>query len=233
MSNDNNLNVREKRQLPIIFTGSSIPSIKALRKTQTRRIVKGQPAYHHTHSSVDYMPDEDKFYWWWGSYTQTIYHDAKCPYGKKGDQLWVRESFCYAWNEDDSLADKNGKAVFDKKDAHRYFAADPNPGLEAKWIPSIHMPKWAARLWLENIADARVEHLNDISEADALAEGVVKLPATGRFAPFEGAQYFGLTFNTAKDAFRHLWETLHGPGSWAANPFVWVITFKLTEGDVE
>ena len=89
-------------------------------------------------------------------------------------------------------------------------------GKELGWRPSIHMPRWASRILLE-VTDVRVERLQDISEADAVAEGVrnsLHLPG-GRFA---------------KENFEHLWWTINGDGSWDANPWVWVVEFKRVEG---
>lgn len=89
------------------------------------------------------------------------------------------------------------------------------------WRPSIHMPRWASRLTLE-VTGVRVERLNDISEADAKAEGV----------DHELAFHEGLLGRTVEgrpaDAmwFEALWESINGDGSWAANPWVWVISFK-------
>ena len=87
---------------------------------------------------------------------------------------------------------------------------------EITWRPSIHMPRWASRISL-GITSVRVERLQDISEADAIAEGVrnsLHLPG-GRFA---------------RENFAHLWWTINGDGSWESNPWVWVIEFKRVEG---
>ncbi len=84
------------------------------------------------------------------------------------------------------------------------------------WRPSIHMPRWASRITLE-ITDIRVERLQEISYADAMAEGVpfTELPpGQGRPDPLHRAK------------FADLWESINGPGSWEANPWVWVIEFK-------
>jgi hypothetical protein len=88
-----------------------------------------------------------------------------------------------------------------------------------RWRPSIHMPRWASRITLE-ITDVRVERLQDISEADAKAEGVSMPDGTPTPPDFWSYQ----------QEFRHLWEQINGPGSWNANPFwVWVIEFKKLE----
>lgn len=80
--------------------------------------------------------------------------------------------------------------------------------------PSIHMPRSASRITLE-ITAVRVERLQDISRDDAESEGF-KLP------PVEG-QGFAIG---ARTNFRHGWDHINGPGSWDANPWVWVVEFK-------
>jgi len=109
-----------------------------------------------------------------------------------------------------------------------------------KWKPSIHMPKAAARIWLM-ITDVRVERLQDISEADALNEGMIK-QETCRTNEVTGDKIFiygashkclsgswsGLNFS-AIQGFRHLWSEINGYESWNANPWVWVIEYKRIE----
>ena len=98
-----------------------------------------------------------------------------------------------------------------------------------KWKPSIFMPREACRIELE-ITGIRVDRLNEISEADALAEGIheFKLPQMSYFhsrkeAPTEDH------FLTPRMAYRDLWQSINGPGSWEKNPFVWAIEFKRLE----
>jgi len=85
---------------------------------------------------------------------------------------------------------------------------------EPKWTPSIHMPKWASRLSLD-IVRVGVERLQDISEADAYAEGVT-IPDHYKFEDR----------NEARVTYESLWESINGPSSWDLNPFVWVVEFK-------
>jgi hypothetical protein len=86
--------------------------------------------------------------------------------------------------------------------------------------PSIYMPRWASRINLE-IIDVRVERLQDISEKDAIAEGVTWFSSGAVECP-------GMP-ETPVDAYRSLWEKINGPGSWEKNPWVWCISFKRTE----
>ncbi len=98
-----------------------------------------------------------------------------------------------------------------------------------KWKPSIHMPRWASRITLE-VTGVRVERLQDISEEDAIAEGVEVL-----WRGYDDAQDFYRNYHTggylftAKASYRTLWESINGPGSWERNDWVWVIEFKRIE----
>lgn len=87
---------------------------------------------------------------------------------------------------------------------------------------SIHMPRWASRILLE-VTDVRVERAQDISEADAQAEGV-KVDGNGHAVRDDVVNVGG-----ARTAFAELWESINGAGSWAANPWVWVVEFRRAE----
>lgn len=97
------------------------------------------------------------------------------------------------------------------------YAADWLHG-PIRWTPSIHMPRWASRITLE-ITGVRVERLQDISEADLEAEGIQELID-------KGVNHDGTPCGT----YQVLWDSLNGPDSWAANPWVWIVEFKRVEG---
>jgi hypothetical protein len=135
--------------------------------------------------------------------------EAKCPYGKIGDRLWVRESWRTETNAHDKLAPSKLRG-----DENILYEADGNwrdNHTVGRLRPSIHMPRWASRILLE-ITDLRVERLKDISDADAIAEGVDRTNTS--------------ISGYATKRFRRLWESINGPGSWDKNPWVWVISFK-------
>lgn len=167
---------------PILFSAPMVRAILAGTKTQTRRIVKVPKRFEgFSHPSAAGV-------------------DFSCPYGWRSDRLWVRETFSY----DRAMHERGDRCV-------PWYWADGNPtyGDWTRPKPSIHMPRWASRITLW-ITDVRVERLNDISQHDAMAEGVsVDSPATFQ----------------AVAAYRDLWESINGPGSWAENPYVWVIEF--------
>jgi hypothetical protein len=202
---------------PIIMTGESVRAILDGRKTQTRRVIKDAPPYPFT---IVHVHDED---WGFRRTSGLTDHYFKCPYGKVGDRLWVREAFRYAriglgcGGSATCVEYKisNGKINFKNK-AGKYPKLKSNKdkqGQHARWRSPIFMPKWAARIWLE-ITNIRAERLRDISLEDIAAEGIADLGG--------GAQ-------AVIDCFiNEVWDPINekrGYG-WNENPFVWVIEFK-------
>lgn len=127
-------------------------------------------------------------------------------HGPVGRRLWVRETWC---NIAGPMPDDAPRA-----DGVCYRA--DNPGGDIRWTPAIHMPRWASRITLE-VTGIRCERLQDITLGDVVAEGL----ATSIY-DFKPAQ-------KGIDAYRDLWESINGPGSWDANPWVWVYEFKRIE----
>lgn len=167
---------------------------------------------------------------------------GSCPYGTKRDLLWVREGFrCNGWATDVAT-------IFYKANEHDSYTEMceqyPVEGkkrlkVSSTWKPSIHMPRWASRLTLE-ITGVKIERLNDISEADAKAEGITMVP----FYPDDGyplSQGFMFGRNDdkapletcAKNAFISLWESINGDASWDDNPWVWVVEFNVHRINVD
>jgi hypothetical protein len=173
--------------------------------------------------------------------------NAPCPYGKPGDLLWVRETWCRV---DDRQ--HGGSVWVDFRATPRYSAERPAgwenepEGPDAlNWKPSIHMPRWASRLTLE-LTEVRVQRLQDISDADARAEGLSILTKDdGRTWKYGIPDRDGLPGNDddgwhwadwnadPRVAYARLWESLHGPGSWLANPWVWVVSFAVHRQNVD
>lgn len=198
------------KERPIIFSGPLIPAILEGRKTQTRRAVK-----HPFRTSLYIGRSDDYghggFHFANAPLSQYTHPDFEsvvlnCPYGKIGDRLWVRE----AWGQMQPCRDD---PVFWRAD---YSAKERREQMLPKWRPSIHMPRWASRITLE-ITDVRVERVQDISEDDALAEGV----------PFS----FGLMPRGCRGAFQALWDSINAKRGfgWGTNPWVWALTFRRVE----
>ncbi len=163
---------------------------------------------------------------YWRSYaTEAHGEDAKvcCPYGNPGDCQWVQEAWRVSSAHDDLPPSQLPKSL-----TVEYLADGPGM-LDGKTRHSIHMPRWASRITLE-VTGVRVQRLQDISEADARAEGIAELP---RQAGQPGAWWSAdptqpaLHGRTPVDAFRLLWESIYGQGSWSDNPVVWAVLFKL------
>lgn len=179
---------------PILFSGPMVSALLAGTKTQTRRVVKPQPAGE------------------WAVPGKTA-----CPYGQPDDRLWVRETWMDLQGTGVQLASKSRYA----------YGADTIAGswddecriaYGLKWKPSIHMPRAACRITLE-ITGVRVERLQDISADDARAEGCPDKPVPG--AEQASVDAF------ARQWYGDLWEQINGPGSWDANPWVWVVEFRV------
>lgn len=144
----------------------------------------------------------------------------RCPYGVVGDRLWVKETWAVSSGFDD----------FAPRDLPWPLAAsgiqyNATPGeyrATGKTRVSIHMPRVASRITLE-VTEVRVQRLQQITDLDAVAEGVEGLPSTGR--PWL-VDRFGLTAGEPVDRFRVLWESISGADSWVKNPWVWAISFK-------
>lgn len=209
---------------PILFSAPMVRAILAGTKTQTRRVVRKQFAADAIVAEVAAETPEG---WqttghsglWWDD-GGACYDDAvRCPYGIPGDRLWVRET----WGLFKKTPDRHVHACMrgdrrgDGFEPH-YRATDTWEIPSGAWRPSIHMPRWASRILLE-VTAVRVERLQAISEADALAEGVTDQRSIVLRA--DGSEIRGPVAEYAV-----LWESINGSGSWDDNPWTWVITFK-------
>lgn len=213
---------------PILFNGNMVRAILDGRKTQTRRIINPQPAalcpepyWNARKAHPEMLTPRIRFLDSDGD-PYSIPFPYGNPSGKPGSYLWVRESLTLWPGTADYTAD--GAPV-----CHQNVSdlAGPDGYPRAK-VPSIHMPRWASRITLR-IIDIRVERLQDISEEDAMAEGIYN----GEYDPkindggkpgftVDGINFYG----TAAHCFEELWESTYGLGSWAKNDWVWAITFE-------
>lgn len=220
------------KERPILFSGPMVHANLANLKTQTRREVNPQPpalcsyvingAQSHAlcyatisgHSTADAR--------WVHPTGKSKDHRLPCPYGQPGDRLWVKETWGTRYDFDGLKPRQLCNPAETKHGAEIYCAADysgAKPTLVQKWRPSLFMRRWMSRLLLE-ITEVRVERLNDISAADAAAEG------HPRRADIVSSEVHA---DAARDWYMDLWECINGPGSWAKNPWVWVITYRRVE----
>ncbi len=153
-----------------------------------------------------------------------------CPYGQPGDRLWVRESWglCSRYDTTDwcggSIRGVSRAEL--RSEFNVEYAADWNDRNQERcyWRPSIYMPRWASRITLE-VTAVRAERLQDITEDDAKAEGVGLASALAAFV-YDTRGQRAARKSAYRSAFADLWEGINGPGSWDANPWVWVIEFR-------
>jgi hypothetical protein len=220
---------------PIIFSAPMICALREGRKTMTRRVIKPQPP--------DYIQGAELWlngkWMWCGGYGE-IHEEStfRCRYGAPGDLLYVKEGFSpYADQMTRDYCRYADSALEIQPRACVYRADHPDNmnldcGGDGKWHSPIHMPRRYSRLTLE-LTDVRAQRVQEISEADCIAEGIIRLPASGRFARAHGGQYFGNVWFTAQKAFREGWDSLHGPAAWDANKFVWALTFAVHQVNVD
>lgn len=199
----------EIKERPILFNAEMVQAILSGKKTQTRRIMKSQPKQPCEGAYFDKYNNGSQWNWWTEDNKQYLGQIIKCPFGKVGDRLWVRETWNADWCEETIYKADGGSAI------------DAGYEREPKWKPSIHMPRWASRINLE-ITNIRVERLMYISEEDALSEG---FNVTGWVPTYRDPDGGGETF-TPRDNFLLTWEKIYGSKSIEENPWVWVIEFK-------
>ncbi len=213
------------KERPILFSAPMVRAILEGLKTQTRRIVKPQPVGKDLRAALDGKWLEKPF----AGLALPMIEDLpiECPYGQPGDRLWVRES---GWERPERTA-KMMREGADTWPRFAYAADGWNDQDRAdfkawgfKPRPSIHMPRWASRILLE-ITGVRVERLQDISDDDCLAEGIAQVVRERLPGLQQCGEYDAIDVDPAVE-YQALWETINGPGSWADNPWAWVIEFR-------
>ena len=223
----------------MIFNAEMVRAILDGRKTQTRRPVKFP--VHDKNLGCELAGNELAGELSAGNYLNSAF-------GKPGDRIWVRETFQGPLVHEELFEEYSAyPEKFETPEYCEYAAdggvrpeyCDLDDNLRHGWRPSIHMPRWASRILLE-ITDVRVERLNAISPEDAESEGLERTNFTG-FGDEPGLPSYpepDVYFDPLKkqwkeyppEAFAGLWESIYGEGSWKANPWVWVISFKRVEG---
>lgn len=237
--------------LPILFSGTMVRALVAGTKTQTRRIIKfagiekvldfvkvatdmeGRPVYEMKDANGQHIarPAGKGFvdYQFW-------------PRFGVGDRLYVREH----WRAEARLDKKAPRDIKTNYPGVKYIATDePDDfGIEGKFRQGMHMPRWASRLTLV-VTDVRVQKLQDITEVDAIAEGITchnvivgNLGSTGHHIEITADRFFydggdDDGFEYAEDAYAALWDQINGPGSSGTNPWVVAYTFEVIKGNID
>lgn len=199
------------KERPILFSAPMVRALRTCEKSQTRRVVKPQPSQS---SDTAFVGEDGIWRFSHPTLRGPVSHDAddvRCPYGQPGDRLWVREAFFDATK-------LNERRVIYRADGDQSRFG---------FTPSIHMPRWASRITLE-ITGVRVERLQDISEADAIAEGIepfTDFQPTGHWKRYRDGGLNSYVDNPIA-SYASLWTEINGAGSWEMNPWVWVIDFQ-------
>lgn len=219
------------KETPILFNGEMVRAILEGRKTQTRRVIKldrvGYLTTRRERHALYQAPLRDGIGPVWPKHDDNKIVGEEplpqghwgCPYGQPGDRLWVKETFRYfdanvecACYDACKCATHHGKPIYRADGDH-----------DAKWKPSIFCTRKASRITLE-IISLRVERLQNISEEDAKAEGIINggCMNCGEPEPCKCA----IPMPCKSDSFIRLWKSVYGEESWTSNPWVWVIEFK-------
>ena len=197
---------------PIIFSAPMVRALIEGRKTQTRRVLKVHPdreppyvAKYETGARAVWIDEEDQVWCFRGPAV--------------GDRLWVKEAI-------DKVSDYDG--VFYRAD---YDAEYPGGSDGLGWRSPIHMPRWASRLTL-TVTDVRVQRVQNITARDIIAEGK---RCSGchdiGIGDYSACRDGGCW--TARNDFRDLWNTIHGPDAWERNPWVAAYTFTVQRGNID
>ena len=199
--------IADTRDYPILFDTEMVQAIISGSKNATRRLFKSplskamEPAHEIYHDGVEWIARLKN--------GQCYKYPIVCPWGAPGDYLWVKET----WKPECVYV--NGNA------ASYYYLAD-NPSSKStvnKFRPSIHMPKTAARIWLQ-ITDVKAQRIQTITEAEAWAEGV-------QLAKILGLGEIGQS--NYREGFIAKWISIYGIESFYENPWVWAIKFSVCE----
>ncbi len=230
---------------PIIFSGPMVRALLEGRKTQTRRMLKDRGSLPN-YCGGRYDDKSDLSNWGWEDHDRgewitldqfKTYRFVPCS---PGDRLYVREAFrCNGWATDVvsifyRASEGDGYTAMCEQ-----FPVEGKKPLrpDGKWSPSIHMPRWASRLTL-TVTDVRVQRLQDISQEDAVSEGVERLHGGYHDDDDVYLNYlvksdgFGGS-GAGRASFRTLWNSLHGIDAWEANPWVYAVSFNVQRGNID
>jgi hypothetical protein len=195
---------------PIIFSAPMIRALLEGRKTQTRRVIKPQPKGLSLPARPEYRGGRSWVFMNRVDFPSYAFagDDFKTPC-TIGDRLWVREN----WAHDVDITPYVGLQVYYSTDV------DLRDNKTVRQRPSIHMPRWASRLTLI-VESVKVERLQDISEADAISEGI------------ETTEYWRED-HPPSICFSVLWDSINGHDAWNANPWVCAIGFKVVKENID
>ncbi len=219
---------------PILFSAPMVRALIEGRKTQTRRVINPLPSQvkHWSASfnecpsaTIGTSPDYDER---WVQFE----HPKGGPYTARplrpdiGDRLWVKETWSHS-----------GQGVWDVRTARMmgragvFYRADNDiPG--TKYFSSLFLPREFSRLTLD-VTEVHVERLQDISEADAIAEGAeaFDLQCDERLSNADRIGLHGIMSH--RRGYERLWNSINGDGAWEANPWLMAISFNVRLGNID
>lgn len=209
---------------PMLAKGSVVRNILAGLQTQDRRPIKPQPTYNND-ATWSFAGDRIDYF------VYATEHPGerilKLAPHQPGDILWIREP----WAAFDADWRHPGKPHDLKDGPWPNVAYGATQDLKGFGRPSIHMPKWACRLFLK-VTAVRAQRIKDISEAGAMSEGVRPIDISSNNGPnfytYEDDEGMSINRPTAREVFAYLWDCLYF-GSWARNEWVWVYEFEITD----
>lgn len=219
------------RERPILFSAPMVRAILDGRKTQTRRIVKPQPCEGGSMRMLaNTVAVAARMVALKGPHDLPSWVDEFCPYGRHGDRLWVQEEHRIVKGgfHVNQVEYKEGGAQRECLIDNREMKLLRARKFPFAWTRGRFMYRSFSRITLE-IVSVRVERLQEISEADALAEGIRSFTMRESCGD---SKLYGVSLGqaehgtTARCGYEILWESINGPGSWAANPWVWAVEFR-------
>lgn len=240
---------------PILFSGAMVRALLDGRKTQTRRLIKPLGKNHPIENLKSFDSDsysgrfDDPDSWgfpgaedgadmalsWWCELNPYGMPKKRDQFGLHGSLAWVRET-CRAEEAEDGtdgvrfIADNGFVPIHPTKEAaDAWVDMNHYRGKRGATVPPIHMPRWASRITLE-ITNVRAERLQNISEEDAKAEGVIPL---GGGKGHWGNGKVNFEYANPLSAFIGLWCAINGQLAWKENPWVWVVEFRVHKCNVD
>lgn len=202
------------KERPILFSAPMVEAILEGKKTVTRRIVKLREFQRSGTQGYDWTFRDRRGLW---NDLREDDIDSFCPYGQRGDRLWVRESWAHDAENLEAAKSQHEDAM---SPSPVYYLATLDKFLKGtlRKRPSIHMPRWASRINLE-VTGVRVERLQDITPEQAKAEGDNERSGM--------PEYYERGALCHVDWYKGLWRDINGLGSWELNPWVWVVEFQV------